>query len=416
MRPPPEVNTTSGDPGRTGGHATTAAAKRGEPRYITTPLLTLMAVACGVIVADIYYSQPLLPELARDLRISDATAGLAVTATQLGFATGLLFLVPLGDLVARRRLTVLLLTISAFALAAVSLAPGPTVLLAALAVVGLTSCAVNVLVPFAAALAPPERRGRVVGTVMTGLLLGVLLSRTVSGQLAELAGWRTVYRVAAVAIVLLAVVLHRKLPDLPPADQSRYPELLRSIGGLLRTTPLLRRRIAYGALGFASFSLLWTAIPFLLAGPPYHYSTSVIGLFGLVGAAGVLCTQVAGRLLDRGWVRQGTLLFVALITGSWAVLAAEAHLVPLLIGIVLLDLGVQGLHVLNQARIYSIGARVHSRVTTAYMVGYFAGGTFGSGLAIVVYQHGGWGGVCLSGVVLGAVSIVLWLTDRNDKE
>lgn len=376
--------------------------------------MLLLATACGLVVADNYYAQPLLPVLARSLRVSSGVAGLCMTVNQVGYALGLVLLVPLGDLLARRRLVVVMLCVDAVALAGVALAPGMGVLLPLLAVVGLTGSAISVLIPLAATLARPEQRGRVVGTLMTGLLLGVLLARTASGLLEELAGWRAVYGIAAAAVALLALALRFGLPRLPAADQGQsYPRLLGSIVALVRREPFLRRRMAAGALAFACFQLLWTALPFLLTDRPYHYSPATIGLFGLLGAAGAAGAQPAGRLQDRGIAHRATGLLLLTVGIAWALLTGGHHLLPLIAGILLLDAGAQGVNVLNQARIYAYPAAVRSRVTTAYMTAYFLGGAAGAGVATTLYSEAGWSGSCLSGLGLAVLAGGLWLTDRR---
>jgi len=372
-----------------------------------------MAFAVGAIVANLYYVQPLLPDIAADLRVTPSVVGSSVTVTQLGYATGLALLVPLGDLVANRRLVVSMLVVAAAALGLTALSPGPAVLLVLFAVVGVSSTAINVLIQLAATLAHEGERGRVVGTLMTGLFLGILLARTVSGALGDVAGWRVVYGFAAVLVAALAVALRLRLPNLPARGGTTYPKLLGSVVTIVRTERFMRRRMAFGALGFAGFQLLWTSLPFLLSGEPYHYSSAAIGLFGLVGAAGVFCAQVAGRLLDKGLAHQVTGVLVLMLGVAWLVIGTGGeYLVPLLIGIILLDLGVQGLHVLNQTRIYVYPIEIRSRVTTAYMTSYFAGGAVGAALAVVLYGQFGWLGVCVAGGVLTCLAAVLWLTDR----
>ncbi|MFD0567776.1 MFS transporter [Kitasatospora saccharophila] len=256
------------------------------PAGLSRGLVLLLATACGVIVANNYYAQPLLPALQHAFGTGPATAGLCVTLNQLGYAAGLLFIVPLGDLAGRRRLVTLLLSVDAVVLAGAALAPGIWPLIGLLAAAGTAGTAINVLVPTAATLAGDHQRGRVVGTVMTGLLLGILLARTVAGLIDSAVGWRPVYGIAAVAAAVLAVTLHAKLPDLPAAPGAGYLRLLGSVAALVRDEPFLRRRMAAGALGFGAFQLLWTALPFMLSDRPYSYGSSVIGLFGLLGAAG----------------------------------------------------------------------------------------------------------------------------------
>ncbi|WNV87802.1 MFS transporter [Umezawaea sp. Da 62-37] len=381
---------------------------------IPRPLMFVMAFAVGAVVANLYYIQPLLPDLARDFGVAPGVVGSGVVVTQVGYAAGLVLVVPLGDLVAGRTLVVALLAACAAALAATALATGPLVLLVCLAVVGLTSTAVNVLIQLAASLARPDERGKVVGTLMTGLFLGVLLARTASGALGDAAGWHAVYAAAAVLVALLAVLMRLTLPDLPARRGTTYPKLLASVVTIIRAERFLRRRMAFGVLGFASFQLLWTALPFLLSGAPYDYSATTIGLFGLVGAAGVLCAQLAGRLLDRGLAHQVTGVLVLFLGIAWAANAAGGTtLLWLLVGIVLLDIGVQGVHVLNQTRIYVYPNEIRARVTTAYMTSYFLGGALGGGLAVILVQQVGWLGVCAAGVVLAALAALLWATDRH---
>ncbi|MGW4807951.1 MFS transporter [Kitasatospora sp. NPDC004272] len=383
------------------------------PAGLSRGLVLLLATACGVIVANNYYAQPLLPALQHAFGTGPATAGLCVTLNQLGYAAGLLFIVPLGDLAGRRRLVTLLLSVDAVVLAGAALAPGIWPLIGLLAAAGTAGTAINVLVPTAATLAGDHQRGRVVGTVMTGLLLGILLARTVAGLIDSAVGWRPVYGIAAVAAAVLAVTLHAKLPDLPAAPGAGYLRLLGSVAALVRDEPFLRRRMAAGALGFGAFQLLWTALPFMLSDRPYSYGSSVIGLFGLLGAAGAAAAQPAGRLQDRGVAHGATGALLALLAGSWALLAAGRHPLPLVLGIVLLDIGVQGVHVLNQGRIYLFPPQLRARTTTAYMSAYFLGGSAGGAVAVTLYPLWGWGGVCAAGAVMALAGLALWTTDRR---
>jgi predicted MFS family arabinose efflux permease len=375
-------------------------------------LVVLLAVACGAAVANLYYAQPLLDTISADLGASAGTTGLLLVTTQLGYAVGLVLLVPLGDLLDRRRLVTTVLAVTTVALAGAAVAPGISTLALALAAVGVTSVVAQVLVPFAATLAADDERGKVVGTVMSGLLLGILLARTLSGALAAVGGWRSVFAVAAVLMVLLAVVLRLRLPQVPPASDLRYGAALRSILTLFRTHPVLGRRVAYGAVGFAAFSVFWTSVAFLLAGPPFGYGEAAIGLLGLAGVAGALCAQVSGRVADRGWTRWGTGGWLALLTASFGVLyLGGTSLVLLVVGVVVLDAGVQGNQVLNQSVIYALDAEARSRLTTAYLTTTFIGGAAGSGLSAWLYGVAGWGGVCLAGALIGAAGLVLWLTE-----
>jgi predicted MFS family arabinose efflux permease len=373
-------------------------------------LVLLLAVACGATVANIYYAQPLLDTIARSFGTSSGTAGLLVTATQAGYVAGLLFIVPLGDLLQRRKLVSLLLVLDACALAGAAAAPSMGVLAAALALVGVTSVAAQILVPFASALAAEDERGRVVGRVMSGLLLGILLARTVSGVVAELGGWRLIYALAAGAMLILAVVLRRALPAVQPPERIAYPRLLGSVVELVREEPVLRRRMALGFLSMASFSGLWTSIAFLLAGPAYGYSEAVIGLFSLAGLAGAGVASYAGRLADRGQVLAGTRTAAVGILAGWGLLAlGESSLAALLAGIVVLDLGVQATQILNQSVVYRLRAEARSRLNTAYMTCYFAGAVSGSAGASFAWERGGWGAVSVAGGAVSALGVLLSL-------
>jgi predicted MFS family arabinose efflux permease len=405
---------------------TTQAPPGSEPRRETplSPRLVLVfAAACGLAVANNYYAQPLLAAIARTFHSGSATAGLTVTLTQVGYVGGLALLAPLGDLLDRRRLVTIVLGAAALALLTAALSPSLGALAAASLLVGVTSVAAQILVPFAANLAPEEARGRIVGTVMSGLLLGILLARTFAGIVGQIAagvvgpdaGWRVVYGIAVVLMLGLCAVLWRVLPGgrSATATDLSYGALLRSIGTLVREEPALRLRCAYGALSFAAFSVFWTSIAFHLARPPFGYAAAVIGLFGLAGVAGALCASVAGRLADRGLARTTTGLCALVMLVSYGLLALGDHLVwPLIVGVVLLDLGVQGIHITNQSLIYRLRPEARSRLTTAYMTTYFVGGALGSAGSALAFAGAGWPGVCLLGAVLGVLALALWLAER----
>jgi predicted MFS family arabinose efflux permease len=379
---------------------------------ISRGLVAVLAMACGLAVANLYYAQPLLHALTGAFGTTAGGAAMVVTLTQIGYAAGLLLLVPLGDLLERRSLVVVVLLLAAIALAGSALAGGLLVFEVVALAVGCTSVVAQVLVPMAADLAAPDRRGQVVGTVMSGLLIGILLSRTLSGLVAAVAGWRTVYWVAALAMVLLALTLRLVLPVDRPSRSMGYPALLRSTARLVRNEPVLRRRALLGALGFAAFSALWTTIAFLLSGPPYHYGLAVIGLFGLVGAAGAACATFAGRLADAGWARPASLAFALLVGAAFLLLMpGRSAVLALVAGIVLLDIGVQGIHITNQSLIYRLRGDARSRITSAYMTVYFVGGAAGSGAAGVIYARWGWMGVCLLGLALAGSLIAVWTWD-----
>jgi predicted MFS family arabinose efflux permease len=380
-----------------------------------SPLLVLtMAAATGLAVGSNYFAQPLLPTMARELGLSTAKAGFIVTTAQLGYAAGLLFLVPLGDLFERRGLIVLTALLTAAGLLITALAPAYSLVLVGTALTGLFSVVAQILVPFAATLAVPEQRGRVVGTVMSGLLLGILLARTVAGALTSLGGWRTVYFAGAGAMLLATWALRRALPrHHQPVDLS-YFRLLQSVFALFRDEPVLRTRALIGAAVFGTFSVFWTSMAFLLAGPPHEMAPNTIGLFGLVGVAGALAASSAGRLADRGkgdWATGGGLL---ILLGSWGFLAlARYSLGFFLVGVLLLDLAVQGVHISNQAAIYRIRPEARNRLTAAYMTSYFLGGAAGSLLSATAFSHYGWLGVVAVGATMSIGGGIAWMAARR---
>jgi predicted MFS family arabinose efflux permease len=378
-------------------------------RPLSPSLVLLMAIGCGAAVANIYYAQPLLSTIAHEFAISDGTAGLLVTASQVGYAAGLVLLVPLGDLHERRRLITRILLVTAVALGATAAAPTFGLLAGALLVVGVTSVVAQILVPLASTLAPEQERGRVVGKVMSGLLVGILVARTASGIIAELGGGRLVFGLSAALMVALSLVLRRRLPEVRPPSTLSYPGVLRSVGRLVAEHPTLRVRMLYGAFGMAQFSVLWTTIAFLLAGPPYHYGTATIGLFGLVGLAGALAAQAAGRMADRGRHHLSTGLCFATMLISWGFIAAgKTSLAALIFGIAALDLGIQGAQITNQTVIYALAPEARSRLTTAYMTTLFACAAASSALASAIYEAGGWSAVSVLGAGLAGAGVLVW--------
>jgi predicted MFS family arabinose efflux permease len=377
---------------------------------ISRGLVLLLATACGTAAANLYYAQPLLHTLATTFGVSNGTAGLLITISQLGYVVGLVVLVPLGDLHERRGLISATMLVTAAALVLSALSPAFAVLAGALAVVGVTSVVAQIVVPMSSSLAAEHERGSVVGTVMSGLLIGILLARTVSGLIAAAFGWRVVYWFAAAAMVILAATLRRALPRVPPTTDLSYGGLLRSVAALVREEPVLRQRMMIGALTFGCFSTLWTSLAFLLSGPPYHYGNGVIGLFGLVGVVGALAASGAGRLADRGHNGRTTTATLLIMLASWGVLAlGKTSVIALIAGIALLDLGVQGAHISNQSAIYALRPEARSRLTTAYMVAYFLGGAAMSGISAALYGADGWSGICVLGAVTALVALVVWV-------
>src|SRR5690348_8517318 len=381
---------------------------------VSRRLVLLLAVTCGAAVANLYYAQPLLHTLAQTFSVSDSTAGLLVTASQIGYAIGLAFLVPLGDLLERRRLIVAVLLVCGLGQAVAAAAPEFGVFALAVGVVGISSAVAQIIVPMSSSLAADHERGRVVGTVMSGLLIGILTARTASGILAGLLGWRAVFVIATGVMVALAATLRWALPKVPPTESLPYRSLLRSVGRLVAQEPVLRQRMAVGAAVMGCFSALWTSIAFLLSGPPYNYGNTAIGLFGLAGIAGAAIAPVAGRLADRGKGRLATSAGLLILLASWGLLLLGGHSVVLLVaGIVALDLGAQGVHISNQSAIYALHAGARSRITTAYMLAYFAGAAAMSAAASILYGSDGWTGVCVLGAGVAAAGLVVWVVTER---
>lgn len=374
----------------------------------TRRLTLLMAITCGASAAGLWYAQPLLTAIADRLGVRPSAAGLVVTAAQLGYVAGLLAVVPRSDTTDRRRLVVGLLGVGAVALVVCAAAPVLAVLVAATAAVGVSTAVAQVLVPLAGELAAEEERGRAVGTVMSGLLIGILAARTVSGVIEGLAGWRAVYLVAALLLLLLAVALWRALPLLPRHPR-RAGSPLGHVARLVREEPVLRARMAYGALGLGGFSMLWTALTLLLSEAPYAFSPPTIGAFGVAGLAGALAAQGAGRLADRGLAHQATAGFWLVVLAGWAlVLAGTAWLPLLILGLVVIDAGMQGANVTNQSVIYALRPDARGAVTTAYVASGFTGASAGSALATLLWPLGGWTLVCATGAAIAVLALAGW--------
>ncbi len=389
---------------------TTPSSKALAHPAMTTGLTLLFAVAGGAAVGNLYWAQPLLDLIAADLHSSAATAGWLVTATQLGYAAGILLIVPLGDVLDRRRLITLTMLASSVALVLCSIAPSMTFLLIAVSLLGITTVAGQILTPLAGDLADDAHRGRVVGTVVAG----ILASRTISGLIAAAGGWRAVYVTAAVAVVLLGALLYRVLPPLPPKTLVAYPALLASLGAVIIKERSVRWTLALSSTGFAVFTLFWTSLTFLLAGPPFHYPVQVIGLFGLAGIAGAVTVQRAGRLHDRGWSLPATGLAWVLAVASFALSCFAGNSVALLIVVVfVLDVAIQGQNVLNQTRLLSISHEARSRLNTVYVTANFIGGAIGSAAAALLWNAGGWTAVSLAGAGLSCLALTVWAFGRR---
>lgn len=376
---------------------------------LSPALIVLMSIATGLAVASNYYAQPLLDTIANAFSLSINQAGFIVTAAQLGYAAGLLLLVPLGDMFERRGLIVFMTLLAAGGMVITALSQTLWVMILGTALTGLFSVVAQILVPLAATLAEPEKRGKVVGTIMSGLLLGILLARTVAGLLANLGGWRTIYWVASVLMIFMALALWRGLPKVKSETHLNYPQLLSSVFSLFIKNPLLRTRAILGCLTFANFSILWTSMAFLLASPPFNFSDGMIGMFGLAGAAGALGARPAGGFADKGKAHITTTIGLVLLLLSWIATAmGQYSVIALIVGILVLDLTVQGVHITNQTVIYHMMPDARNRLTAGYMTSYFIGGAAGSIISATAYQHAGWNGVCAAGAIIALLNLVVW--------
>jgi len=387
---------------------------RSEPPGISRGLTLLFAFAAGAAVANLYWAQPLLRDIADSLHVPAGTAGLLVTVTQVGYAVGVFLIVPLGDSTDRRRLIPAVMVCSALALAASALAPTSAVLLGTLAAVGLTALTGQLLIPLAGDLARAPQRGQVIGTVVSGILSGVLVSRTISGLLADALGWRAVYIAAALVTLVLAAVLGRVIPHVTPRAAVPHRELIASIFAVVRQHRSVQATLILGAAGFSSLTMFWTGLTFFLSGAPYFYSAAQIGLVGLAGLGGALVAQFAGKLHDRGWSipATGAALVLALASLCAAALGS-ASIVVMLVVVVLFDVAIQVLNVLNTARLLSVDPSARSRLNTAFVTCNFVGGACGSALAGVLWQRGGWALLMLGGCVAIGLALFVWLTQRE---
>ncbi|MDR6610166.1 MFS transporter [Pseudomonas synxantha] len=376
-----------------------------------SPSLTLLfSVTCALAVANVYFAQPLLDSMAQSLDVATSMIGVVVTATQMGYALGLLFIVPLGDLLNRKWLILTQVLLSAVALAGAGAAQHWLTLLAAMIAVGLLAVVVQVLVAYTAVLATPSQRGQAVGTVTSGIVLGILLARFTSGLIADLAGWRAVYFVSSGLMLIIAAVFCKVLPPVvSPHNQYTYPALIRSLFMLFITEPVLRIRGLLALLIFAAFSVLWTSMVLPLSAPPLSLSHTAIGMFGLAGVAGALAARRSGRWADQGFGQRVTGISLAILTLSWLPISyAETSLIALVCGVIVLDFAVQAVHVTNQSLIFAARPDAQSRMVGAYMCFYSVGSALGAAAATQVYALWGWSAVSLLGALISATALVLW--------
>lgn len=406
----------------------TGAFDRGRPpaagrlqRYgqdgasLSRPVALLFSVACGLAVANAYYAQPLLDAIADEFGISRAAIGIVITATQIGYGLGLILLVPLGDLLNRRLLIVGQSLISAVALLVVAGSPNGTILLAGLATVGLLAVVTQTLVAYAAVLARPTERGKTVGIVTSGVIIGILLARTVSGALSDAFGWRSVYAVSAGATLVVSILLYKALPRYEaPKNHISYPGLIWSVFTLFVQEPILRIRAFIGLLIFGVVNMLWTPMVLPLSSEPFFLSHTQVGLFGLAGAMGALGASSAGRVADAGHAQRMTGFSLTLMLVSWLPIALLAHSLWFLIaGVLTMDFGLQAVHVSNQSLILRVRPESRSRLTAGYMVCYSIGCAAGSLGSTLIYAHAGWTGVCLVAAFVSAIALAFWACTKN---
>ncbi|MBN8876659.1 MAG: MFS transporter [Sphingobacteriales bacterium] len=372
-------------------------------RSISSSLTILMAVTCGLVVANIYYNQPLLVEIGHTFNVSDSTVSLLATMTQVGYTIGLLFAVPLGDKVERKRLVLIMLAIAFLSMLVSALAPSFEVLVVAGLFTGIFSAVPQVLLPMTAQLAGDHERGKVVGRVMSGLLIGILLSRTISGYVGAHFGWRIMFGAGAGIMVILSLALLRYLPYSQPTYQGSYASLMRSLVTLARTLRPLQKSALTGCFMFAAFSVFWTTLVFFLEGTPYHYGSDMVGLFGLIGACGALAAPLAGKSADKRGPQFTLRLGIFASMFSYILLGAGGtYLWVLIIGVIILDIGMQTTHISNQSRIFSLIPEARSRINTVYMTSAFIGGSLGSVAGSLAWAHGGW-------IYVSAVALVFVL-------
>ena len=390
--------------------ATAAIAPPHSARHLDNALVWLMALTCGLVVANIYYNQPLLAAIGRTFHLSDSSASLVATATQVGYTLGMVFVVPLGDMLERKRLILMMLLGAAACLGLAGFAPSFALLAGASILVGICSAVPQLLLPMAAHLAPEADRGRIVGRVMSGLLIGILASRTLSGYVGAHLGWRAMFEIAAGLMLALLGLLAWRLPQDRPNFAGSYGSLMKSLLTLARTLPALRRSALVGGLLFAAFSVFWTTLAFFLEGPTYGYGSDVAGFFGLIGAVGALAAPLAGKAADTRGPDFAISISILLALVSYAILGLGGyHLAGLVLGVIVLDVGVQSAHISNQTKVFSLVPEARSRLNTVYMTGYFTGGSIGSVAGGLAWTHFGWAGVCLLGAAFTAGA---WLVSR----
>jgi len=381
-----------------------------SPQPLSNTLVTIIALCCGLIVANIYYAQPIIELLAPEVGLSSHSASLIVSLTQIGYALGLFFLVPLADLIENKRLMLITLAVSFLSLVGTALADSPNVMLILCLMIGMSSVSVQVLIPLAAHLSSDEKRGQVLGNIMAGLLLGILLARPISSLIADHFGWRAVFYFAAGCMVFIASVIYFAIPHRHPNQKTSYFKLLKSLKQLMISQPVLRQRSLFQALMFASFSLFWTSVPVVLA-REYGLSQSEIALFALVGAAGAVAAPIVGRLADKGYTHQVSLLakVIAAVCFLPSLFELPYGIIVLALTGVFIDFAVQANMVLGQRAVYALEPQSRARLNAIYMTSIFVGGAVGSLIASPLYEACGWTGIALVATGMPLISLIGYL-------
>lgn len=385
-----------------------------DKSILTNSLILVMSIACGLTVANLYYIQPLLADIAKTFHVNQLIIGFAAMLTQIGYAIGMIFILPLGDIKEKRKLIVIMLLCSIISLMSMFFSSNIYVLIISSFTVGLTSIIPQLIIPLAAQLSSPQQRGQTIGRIMSGLLIGILLSRTISGILGSYLGWRAVYLIAAIMMLTLMLILRKLIPLCEPISDIKYTKLLKSMIHLIKTEPILREASINGALMFSAFSAFWTSLIFLLESSHYNMGAEAVGLFGLVGIIGALASPIVGKVADKkgSSFTIGVCIIIVIIAYLFFSLFSF-KILGLILGITLLDLGVQSCNVSNQARIHSLNEKTRNRLNTIYMVNFFLGGALGSFLGPYSYSHFGWYGVCTFGLATQIIAIILHKTRKK---
>ena len=375
-----------------------------------------MTIATGLVVANIYYNQPLLGDIAHAFHVSNGTAGHISMITQIGYAAGMFFIVPLADMLKRKKLMLYTFCVVIISLLAAAIAPNINLLMLASFLVGASSLIPQLLIPMAAHLAKPEERGKKIGVVMSGLLIGILLSRTLSGFVGAHFGWRTMFFIAAGLMVAMMLMIFLFLPEVEPDYNGSYASLMKSLIHLFKAEPRLRFAALRGALCFACFSAFWTTIVFLLK-QNFDKGSDVAGLFGLVGAFGAVAAGLMGRLSDKMDAFKLSFFTLLLVLLSFIIFIFSGHsIIGLVIGVIILDMGVQATHISNQAIIFALSAAARNRINTIYMVSYFIGGAAGTFLVSQLWDSYHWNGVCVTGMVISSIAIIAHLLNHKSMQ